>query len=229
MDEIDFPFENGKLYESIVVIQWPNQQRFNASAMGIRFSGNKVMFLKPYPDTDTFELLMNPNVKFITINFTDDVEYFALAALRGEHAGIDVEEMDQSYLDIHKGYAFLKQSQILILGEINIRNKPIFLKNPHSSEEHPEFKVTFQVLVKEMYQSFKQSQPVNRGDNLALEAIVYASKIPAIQKQQNSRNDIQKLIDRVRDFQYDIRRFSASQRALKVCDMVDKFLEEIKS
>jgi hypothetical protein len=70
------------------------------------------------------------------------------------------------------------------------------------------------------------SQPVNRGDNLALEAIVYASKIPALQKLENSYQKIQNFVEKIRGFQHDIRRFSASKRALTVCNILDNFLEK---
>ncbi len=67
---------------------------------------------------------------------------------------------------------------------------------------------------------------MNRGDNLALEAIIYASKIPALQKLGNANQEIHDFVHRIRGFQYDIRRFSASKRALTVCNMIDNFLEK---
>jgi hypothetical protein len=89
-----------------------------------------------------------------------------------------------------------------------------------------EFSVTFEIELIKVFQSPTASQPVNRGDNLALEAIVYASKIPTLQKQANSFQKVQELVDKVRGFQYDIRRFSASRRALTVCNIIDNFLDK---
>jgi hypothetical protein len=217
-------FQFTKLYEAIVIIQWPNQQKFNTAAMGVRFGPFHRLYLRPYLDTDTYDLLIDPKVKFITINFTDDVEIFALAAFKGLHSGPEVEELDHVYLDKHSEYAFLKNSQFMVLGEIVIRDRPIQLND---KDLKLEFQVNFCISVKEIYQSNNPSQPINRGDNLALEAIVYASKIPALMKLEDSDEKINDYITRVREFQQDIRRFSASNRALKVCDSIDVYLKNI--
>jgi len=222
-------FELGKLYESIVIIQWPTQNRFNTSAMGVRFGKNRDMFLNPYPDTDTFELLMNPKVRKITINFTDDVVIFAKAALTGLHAGSEIEEINHSQLDLREGFAFLKNSQIEILGEIEKRNQDLIVSGDTSIQNlrnrgTTQFFAKFLVKPVKIYQSPKLAQMVNRGDNLALEAIVYASKLPAYQKQNKSLIEIQKLLEKVGELQFDIRRFSASHRALITCDIIDEYI-----
>ncbi|TFG20104.1 MAG: DUF447 family protein [Promethearchaeota archaeon] len=220
-----------KLYEAIVIIKWPDEEKYNTSAMGLRVGNNEMIYLHPYLDTDTYELLSNPVVELITINFTDDVEIFAIAALSGLQSGSAVEELDHSSLTIKEGYGFLKNSQTMILGKINHRNQKFTLKYDGSSFDDvnlvtTEFPVTFEIERLKVFQSSTVSQPVNRGDNLALEAIVYASKIPAIQKQANSFQKVHELVDKVRGFQHDIRRFSASRRALTVCNIIDNFLDK---
>jgi hypothetical protein len=226
-----FPFEPCKLYEAIVIIKWPKLEKFNSSAMGIRFGTNGRIYLHPYPETDTYELLTNPEVELITINFTDDVETFAISALSGLQSGSDIEELDHLALDIREGYAFLRKSQTMILGRILTRNRNISLKYPSSSFDDinlvkTDFPVSFEIDRLKVFLSSIAVQPVNRGDNLALEAIVYASKIPALMKQQDSFQKIQEFVDKVRGFQHDIRRFSASRRALTVCNIIDNFLDK---
>jgi hypothetical protein len=174
---------------------------------------------------------MNPEVELCTINFTDDVETFAVSALSGLQSGSNVEELDHTALDVREGYAFLRKSQTRILGRILARNKKINLKYESTSFDNfnlvnTEFPVFFEIEQLNMFQSPIIAQPVNRGDNLALEAIVYASKIPAIKKQKNSFQKVQELVDKVRGFQNDIRRFSASRRALTVCNIIDNFLNK---
>ena len=225
------PIEPYKLYESIIVIKWPNQQKYNTSAMGVRFGSEGEIYLCPFPATDTFELMTNPQVEFLTINLTDDVETFAVAALSGLYKGSTIEELDQSSLIIHEDHAFLKKSQTLILGRIIGRNQKIQLKNSSSSFDDlklvtSEFSATFQVERLKVFRTSTEPEPVNRGDNLALEAIIYASKIPALQKLGNANQEIHDFVHRIRGFQYDIRRFSASKRALTVCNMIDNFLEK---
>ena len=229
-EDLILTVDPSKLYESIVIIKWPNLQKFNASAMGIRFDSHGMVYLRPFPDTDTFDLLNNPEVEFITINFTDDVETFALAALSGLHAGPDVEEIDHSSFVIREGHAFLKNSQTVMLGRIITRNQQFQLRYDSSSFDDlnwvtSEFKVTFQIEQIKVSRTINGYQPVNRGDNLALEAIVYASKIPALQKLKSSHQKIGDYITRIKAFQFDIRRFSASKRALTVCNIIDNFLD----
>ncbi|MHA1110044.1 MAG: DUF447 domain-containing protein [Promethearchaeota archaeon] len=225
------PIEPCKLYEAIVVIKWPDKDKYNTSAMGIRFGNTGKIYLRSFPETDTYDLLSNPLVELVTINFTDDVETFAIAALSGLQSGSGVEELDHSSINIQEGYAFLKNSQTMILGKIQDRNQKITLNYGSSSFDDlnlvtTEFPVTFEIERVKVIQSSTVSQPVSRGDNLALEAIVYASKIPAIQKQANSFQKVQEMIDKVRGFQHDIRRFSASRRALTVCNIIDNFLDK---
>ena len=224
-------FDPLKLYESIVIIKWPNQQKFNTAAMGVRFGDGDEIYLRPFPDTDTFDLLTNPEVEFLTINFTDDVETIAIAALSGLHKGSNVEELDHTSLIIHENYAFLKNCQTYILGIIKGRNQQTQLKYNSSSFDNiklvtSEFSVTFQVERLKTFRTSTAPEPVNRGDNLALEAIIYASKIPALQKLENSHQKIHDFVGRIRGFQFDIRRFSASKRALTVCNIIDNFLEK---
>ena len=229
---IFLPIEPCKLYEGIIIIKWPEEDRYNSSAMGVRFGNNGKIYLRPYPDTDTFDLLTNPEIELLTINFTDDVEAFAFAALSGLHSGPNVEELEHSALDIRDGYAFLQNSQTMILGRINVRNQKMTLEYDSSSFDDlnlvtREFSVSFEIERIKVFKSSRVAQPINRGDSLALEAIVYASKLPAIIKQSNSYQLVQEMLDKIRGFQFDIRRFSASRRALTVCNIIDNFLEKI--
>ncbi len=187
-----------KLYEAIVIIKWPLEEKYNTSAMGIRIGDNGMIYLRPFPDTDTYELLSNPKVELITINFTDDVETFAIAALSGLQSGSEIEELDHSSLTLKEGYGFLRNSQTMILGKIHDRNQKFTLNYYGSSFDDvnlvtTEFPVTFEIERLKVFQSSMVPQPVNRGDNLALEAIVYASKIPAVQKQANSFQKVHEL------------------------------------
>jgi hypothetical protein len=174
---------------------------------------------------------MNPDVNTLTINFTDDVEIFAKAALTGLHAGSEIEELEQSQLDTHPEGAFLKNIQIGILGKIAKRNQNLAVYGD-SSIQSLHYRVTtlfsarFLIEPIKTFQTPNPAQSVNRGDNLALEAIVYASKIPVFQKQAESKEEVEKLVEKVHQLQFDIRRFSASHRALVVCNLIDEFIAQ---
>ncbi len=202
-----------KLYESIVIIKWPGRNKFNSAAMGVKFTDFQELYLSPYAETDTYDLLMSSEVKLVSVNLTDDIEIFAKSALTGLHSGSIIEEIGHSHLNIQTNYAYLKSSQYVILGEIQEREKA-----------SPKKRGSFRLKIKEIHKTGLNSQLVNRGDNMALEAVVYASKIPAANNQQQ----VQKLIEKVRGYQYDIRRFSSSKRALSVCNYIDEFLDNPK-
>jgi len=47
-----------KLYESILITNWPDTKSlYNSAAMGVRFLDEYTMIINPYPKTDTFKIL----------------------------------------------------------------------------------------------------------------------------------------------------------------------------
>ena len=75
-------------------------------------------------------------------------------------------------------------------------------------------------------------QPTNRGDNLAIEAITLTSKLPSILKntdlnEKSKVSKIFKLLDRIREYQKEIRRFSGSKTALRACVIIDDYISKL--
>jgi hypothetical protein len=79
------------------------------------------------------------------------------------------------------------------------------------------------------FRSEKLFQVTNRGDNLAIEAITLTSKLPPYFNEnrgydKKNEKKIYEMLNRIREYEREIRRFSASKKALLVCEIIDNFL-----
>lgn len=240
--EISLCLEPYKLYEGILIIKWPNSNKFNSAAMGIRFIDDYTLVINPYQETDTYEIIKKAiddkkRIK-LTVNFTSDVVKYAKTALTGLKMGDNVEELNENELYKFEDVAFLKDSYITILGETISEFKDFSLD---CSEQFKEFKdlanknintkfpVRFDIKILNKFRLSRTYQPINRGSNLAIEAITLTSKLPAfIDKDKNlskhEENKVFKILERIREYQKEIRRFSADKKALKVCNIIDEIL-----
>jgi hypothetical protein len=234
-----------KLYESIVVLKWPdsdnndNKPKFNAAAMGIRFIDEYSLALNPYPDTDTSSILkkcISDKIrKKITINFTDDMVLFAKAALTGLNAGSSEEELLEGELIKYEEFAFVKNANASILGELvsdfgdfNLDASQYF-KDLEISNFKIEYPAKFEINILKRFRAEKMFQVTNRGDNLAIEAITLASKLPPYFTEnegydKKNEKKIYEILNRIREYEREIRRFSAGKKALLVCEIIDNFL-----
>ncbi|MHA1819644.1 MAG: DUF447 domain-containing protein [Promethearchaeota archaeon] len=322
-----------KLYEAIVIIKWPDLDKFNVSAMGVRFPDEYSIFLNPYDNTDTNEILeyyskSGEKVVF-TVNFIDDPIIFAKAALFGENSGPNISELDNEELYLYESvnanpiFAVLREANGVIivesmgkfdalefnwLEEMELEyNKKSNLGNKKGGEMGRKkekekaigevggvryksqafiselrrnrsigknFKSKYDIRIKQCWRSKKIFQPTNRGYNLAIEAIVLASKLPYYinlnkseeignkkkgytedelielkkginnkkeqrevlkninknkPKSKNNKieNKILEIIERIRFYESEIRRFSADLRALTACKIIDDFLYDL--
>ncbi|MHA1338754.1 MAG: hypothetical protein ACTSRZ_01865 [Promethearchaeota archaeon] len=230
------PFE---LYEGIVIIKWPKLVKFNSASMGIRFLDEYTLVITPYPTTDTYSIFKQScNVKNkedrlkFTVNFTDNILYYALSTLYSEDKGHYIEEINQDDLiiDYELGIAYLKDSKISLLCELlgEFKFGPIDASDYLKSYENPnikkKFNAGFEINILKKYKSKFISKPLNRGDYLALEALILTSKLPSFISQEKKFFD---LIEKIRFYQKEIRRFSANKTAFKVCNMIDNYINSL--
>jgi len=229
------PFE---LFEGILIIKWPNIVKFNSAAMGIRFLDEYSLVISPYQTTDTYSILKqycnvqnkNDRIKF-SINFTDNILYYTNSALFGNGEGPQTEEISQDDLiiDYELGVGFLKDSKICLLCELlgEFKFGPIdasdYLKDFNEPNILKRFNATFEINIIKKYKSKKNSRPFNRGDYLALETVLLTSKLPTFASDHNKFID---LIKKIRFYQKEIRRFSANKNALKVCEIIDQYINK---
>lgn len=236
-----------KLYESIVILKWSEsvsenneiKPKFNAAAMGIRFMDEYSLVLNPYPDTDTYSILkkcLTDKIrKKLTINFTDDVVLFAKVALTGLNAGFSEEELLDVELIKFEEFAYVKNTNASILGELvsdfgdfNLDATQYF-KDFDITKFKIEFSAKFEISILKRFRSGKLFQVTNRGDNLAIEAITLTSKLPPYFNKNHgydkkNEKKIYEMLNRIREYEREIRRFSASKKALLVCEIIDNFL-----
>jgi hypothetical protein len=242
--EFSLCLEPFKLYEAILITKWSeSSSTFNSAAMGVRFLDEYSMTINPYPETDTFKIiknaLKNNTRQKISINFTDNVVIFAKSALTGLNSGNSVVELDEDLLIVRDKDAFLKDANLVVLGKVIAEYKDIYLNLPVEFSNfkddgykfNTKFKAKFEVSITDKFRSFKIFQPTNRGDNLAIEAIILASKLPAFLKTANLNKKGQEtkifgMLNRIREYQKEIRRFSANIRALEACNIIDEIISD---
>jgi len=237
-----------KLYESIVVLKWhdsdknDNKPKFNSAAMGIRFVDEYSLVLNPYPDTDTCSILKKCITdkirKKLTINFTDDVTLFAKVALMGLNAGSSEEELHEGELIKFEEFAFVNNVNASILGELvsdfgefNLDASQYF-EDFGNTKFKMEYPAKFEINILKRFRSESLFQVTNRGDNLAIEAITLASKLPPYfteNRGYDKKNEkkIYEILNRIREYEREIRRYSAGKKALLVCEIIDNFLSEL--
>lgn len=239
-----------KLYESIVILKWSEtdsenneiKPKFNAAAMGIRFIDEYSLILNPYPDTDTYSILKKCIAdkirKKLTINFTDDVILFAQVALTGLNAGSSKEELFEGEIKKFEEFAYVKNANASILGELVSDYGDFNLDASHYFKDFDitkfktKFPAKFEINILKRFRSEKLFQVTNRGDNLAIEAITLASKLPLMKTadmknrgyDKKNEKKIYEMLNRIREYEREIRRFSASKKALLVCEIIDNFL-----
>ncbi|MBD3349906.1 MAG: DUF447 family protein [Candidatus Lokiarchaeota archaeon] len=235
------------LYESILVVKWDNQDVYNAAAMGVRFIDEYTLVIDPYKQTDTYKIFehaikKNERIK-CTINFTDDPTYFLKTALYGTNKGTQIEELNRDELIIIKDpnfadLAYLKHAKYVLICDLisEIRGNKIdaseHLQGFDGNTVKKKFGAKFQINIERRYRSKKPHSPMNRGTNLAIEAITLASKLPVFLNRPNSllsKKNINKgfeLLERIRFYEKEIRRFSGDKKLMKYLEDLDDYMED---
>jgi len=194
----------------------------NASCMGIRVIEGDQLQMSPFYSTTTYKNLKQNNL--ITINFVDDVHLYALAALKEKDSLIELYEFPSNFYD----FKYLKSSSIdipfikkawgILIGEISKEFQKS--KNDNLGEFiMPVFilKVIFAEKLKESHKLY------NRAENLALESIILATRL-RVAYQNNDRNLISKICEKISDNTQNIERFGRNKNALKAIELVNQFV-----
>lgn len=231
------PFQ---LYEGIIIIKWEKAESWNSAAMGVRFMDDYSAFLSPYEDTDTFKIFTeslnnDKSRKKFTINFTSNVVEYALAALTGTNRGAEIQEMPEESLAHNEEFAvkYLNDASSFMLCELigKLKNFELdateFLDEFSNKTIRKHFSASFEVNILKRFKSKYMSQSQNRGDNLALEAVTLASKLPVYAGKKSKQDQAFELLSKIRFYEKEIRRFSANKNALQVCNIIDDYINKI--
>lgn len=255
-----------RLYEAVVISRWPHHRSFiNSAAMGIRFNDDNFLLLNPYPETDTYKILLQVLEDglmdhVISINFTYNPLTFAKTALFGCNEGIKTEELKGPELLFKDNIPVLEEASLILLCkpinrvfDINDpeQNRPFeydfkgHFKKFDGKIVKKRFSARFELKIDGIYRKRNVGCYINRGDYLAIEAVVLASKLPVYFNNNNNKKPINKtnnpaygtkkldngmkLLERIRLYQKEIRRFSGNIRAFETCEIIDNFIDKLFS
>ncbi len=164
------PFIN---YESIVCSYFPNSdKKINAACMGVHFTSTNEVYLHAYKDTHTKSIL-TPGVTF-SINFSENFYEYVIAALRRKNHEELIDELPKKSFKELEPVPILKSVWCAVICEV-IRMPPEMMSRPKCKRrEVPN--IRSRILSINVYRYPKIFN--NRGMNLAIEALILATRIP---------------------------------------------------
>jgi hypothetical protein len=167
-------FPPDTLLESILITAGGDSTPVNAAAMGVKLTRGEYLLVQPYTNTDTYRNLTQ--FPFATVNFTTNPLTFATCALQGWGAGPYSPELEDNALLNWKDFpipslksAFLSlKCTIEPMDKVKVGLRGMFLLEIKGAA------------------ILTPSLPIsNRADNLALEAVVYATRVKVFTDQEN--------------------------------------------
>ena len=225
----DFGLKKDNLYEIIAttysITKSGKEIKPNASCMGIRMIEGGQIQISPFYSTITYKNLKDYST--IAINFVDDVYLYALAALKELDSPISLTDFpskyyDFKYLESHaKDVPYIRKAWGILIGKVSQEFQKT--KNDDLGEVIiPVFKldVIFTEKLQETHKLF------NRAENLALEAIILATRLKIAKKNQNQVL-FSKIHEKIKDFIENIERFGKNKRVQKTIYLVDKYISSL--
>ncbi len=164
-------------YESILCAKFPDQlDKVNAACMGVHFTSNNEVYIHAYSDTHTRSILQ-PGVQFV-INFSENFYEYVIAGLKTRGINERVDELPPSAFREDFSNPVLKSSWCAVECEVIPMPSNILLKPECRRRETPNIRTKIISI-----QTFRFPMIFNnRSMNLALEALVYATRIPLYEK-----------------------------------------------
>ena len=193
--------------------------------MGIRVLEDSQIQISPFSSTSTYKNLKNNST--IAINFVDDIYLYALAALKEKESSIELTEFppeyyDFKYLDTHAmDVPYIKKAWGILVCKVSQEFEKTS-QNGFGEVIIPGFKLN--TIYQEKFQeSFKV---FNRAENLALEAIILATRLK-VAKKKNDQQSFNKNYDKISDHIENIRRFGKNEDAIKTIDLITKYVNNL--
>ncbi len=172
MEAKNVEFEPFIIYESIVCVKFPNSAKINSSCMGVHFTPTDEVYLHAYEDTDTKKLLKN-GARF-SINFSDSFVDYARAAILGKNSGKNGAEIPEGMFKRTDPFPSLKNSWLTVECKVIKSGPDILVKPPCRRRKSPNIRT--KILNKYYYRPPRIFN--NRSMNLAIEALILATRIP---------------------------------------------------
>ncbi len=170
----DHFFPQDTLFEAILITAGGDSTPANCAAMGVKLTRGEYLLVQPYTNTDTYRNLSQ--FPFVTVNFTPNPLTFALCALEGWNAGSNTPEFGEDEL------VYWKDFPVPSL-------KSAYLSLKCTREPMDNVKVgprgMYLLVIKEAVVLTPTLPLTNRADNLALEAVVHATRVRIFTDQEN--------------------------------------------
>lgn len=210
------------LYETIAVTlaKLEKEKKIipNSACMGVKFLDNNTFQMTPYLETDTYKnLIKSP---YVSINFVDNIYFYALAALLGENSGHTEREFPDSYYDSKDEIPYLKESWGVIFGELD--EHKIITKATHLGENNV-LQANFKIF--DFIKRRESFHLKNRAENLALESIILTTRLRIAIKKEN-REMYEKIYDRILYYREQIDQFSKNKNALKTMNFIMEYIDK---
>jgi len=224
-----FGLKKGYLYEVLASTYYITEDgkaiKPNTACMGIRLVENNKIKINPYPTTVTFKNIKEHSV--IALNFVDNVYLYALAALKEKDFQIGLTEFPTEYYDFKHlperamDVPFIKEAWGILICEVES-------KDQRMKEDSLGVVMLTEFLLKVIYsENLRESFKIfNRSENLALEAIILATRIK-VAKYSRNQELLDGLLKKFRDISINIERFGKNKDAIKAMGIVNKYVSSL--
>ncbi|UYP47942.1 hypothetical protein NEF87_004227 [Candidatus Lokiarchaeum ossiferum] len=164
-------------YESIICVRFlDNPQKINAACIGVHFTSNNEVYIHAYSDTHT-RAILQPGVTFV-INFSECFYEFVIAGLKTKGIDERVDELPISAYRDDFSVPVLKSSWCAVECEVIPMPSKILSKPECRRREAPNIRAKIKSIHTFHYPHIFN----NRSMNLAIEALIYATRIPLYEK-----------------------------------------------
>lgn len=196
LEEMKRVLKVGRSYEVIVTTQEEgssDQGRTNAAAIGLTMTEYGAL-IKVYMGSNTFANLLATGTLGINVVTMDEIEYLAIAALRGW--GTDEAEFDEEHYDQSMDFPFLNVARAWFLCEA----RKIVLDMDAVDEHGPAGHMSFLAIPREANVTVNRITPIERDLSPIVEALVLATRwrISKDEKKAELERRIHSLIEEVR-------------------------------
>ncbi len=232
--EENLGIRKNELYEVLATTFSLNPKSFsfvpNTSCMGIIFLDDEYISLKPYTSTHTYENLRESNV--VSLNLTDNVFLFCLAALKGkiiDENRIEIPNDYYNYNEISSNETGLKDVRFPYLKEAW---GVLFCRVEHFSVEETKDEIgkakraLFRLKIIDIKKIRESYKLFNRAENLIIEALVLLTRLDIIDKrgQNHLHNEYS---ERIKSYLSEILKFSKNSQILMSVRLIKSYLESI--
>jgi len=194
----------------------------NASCMGIKVIEGEQIQISPFYSTATYKNLKDQSI--IVINFVDDVNLYALAALKEPKSPIGLIDFPSEFYDFKQieshamDVPYIKKAWGILIGKVSKE----FQKT--KTDDLGEVLIPMFKLDVIFTEKFQESHKLfNRAENLALETIILTTRLK-VAKDKNNPTLFSNIYEKISDHIKNIERFGKNKEALKVIELINNYI-----